>query len=653
MYKYFLILAISSISFAQPPWLKQIVSDSKSMTFDKRATIAILHQFADVEFSEKPKCFTHVKIAYKILHPDGKDQVDLMEPGSSTQTIENVKGWIVESDGQVASLTNNEIVKVSPFEDYAYYGDSYLLAASPAKIKVGSIVAYEYDLEETGLGALFQSFTFQVQEPVVNAVLTVKFPRGWDVKYKGMNADKVKIEKTAEKLIASVQHLDYVPEEPFMPPWYFITKQIYIAAQDGNDKNDRSIRQWKDVVDWTSTVFAVAIKPDTSVTNMCHSLVAKCRSPLDKISAITEFVQQKIRYVAVEVGKGAYQPRPATETLLHMYGDCKDKTALMCAMLSAAGIKAVPALASTTYPVQPELPAPFQFNHAIVAVSTAGIADHYKNANALVGEWLFIDPTDPTILIGDLPVSLQGTCALPLSVGQTELIKLPYDDAKDFLKCFNADATLNQDGSFAAAVTVEYRSNKAKQVKYEQSQSTTEKQIEQWRKFFELTVPGSKISEYKTSARNDTVRICYRLEGKNYLVQAGEYLLFKPGFFNEPSHITMSAKERQHMIWFGAPREAISRTVWHVPAIWQAEPDSITIQAIDAYWQIDGRLWCQDSTLLYNYRMKYTGYPYDVEKYGLAQEIDKKLSQCDGLTVFLRPREKMAKDTMQNKGAKQ
>jgi hypothetical protein len=505
---------------------------------------------------------------------------------------------------------------------------------------VGSIVAYEYDLEETGLGALFQRFAFQVQDPVANAVMTVRVPRGWDVKYKGINAENVQIEKTADQLVARAQNLAHVPEEPFMPPWYYLTKQLYIVAQDGDDKNNRSISRWLDVVDWASTVYETAIKPDTSVTNMCQAVIAKCISTADKISAITEFVQNKIRYVAVELGKGAYQPRPAPQTLLQMYGDCKDKTSLMCAMLSVAGIKAVPALVSASYPVQDELPSPFQFNHAIVAVSSEGIAEAFKNGGALAGGWLFIDPTDPTIMVGDLPTKLQGSHALPIAAGQTELIKLPYDDARDFFKCLAADAKLNLDGSFVASVNIEYRSNKAKQAQYEQSQSSVEDQIEQWHKIFELTVPTSRIADYTTTSTGDTARIRFRLEGRSYLVQAGPYLLLKPDFFAQPSHIELSATERHHLIWFGAPREAISRTTWHVPAIWRIEPDSLTIQANDENIQLGGRLLCQDSTLTYEYHMKYSGYPYDKDEYSQAQEIEKKLSQCDGLTVFLRPRDK-------------
>jgi transglutaminase-like putative cysteine protease len=634
------VAGLLSSSFAQPPWLKQLVIDSKNLTFDKQATLAVLLRSADVEFSEKPKCVTHVREVYKILHPDGKDQVDLHVSGSSTLSVENVKGWTVSPDGQVATLTNNDILKMSPFEDYAYYGDSYILAASPAKVRVGSIVAYEYDQEETGVGALFQSFKFQVQQPVVNAVITVKVPRGWDVKYKGINAEHVKIDKTAEKLVASAQNLSYVPEEPFMPPWHYITKQIYLVAQNGDDKNNRSISQWRDVVEWASTAYETAIKPDTSVTNTCQITIAHCTSTPDKISAITEFVQNKIRYVAVELGKGAYQPRPAPQTLLQMYGDCKDKTSLMCAMLTAAGIKAVPALVSASYPVQAELPSPFQFNHAIVAVSSEGIAEAFKNGGALVDGWLFIDPTDPTIMVGDLPTNLQGSRVLPISAGQTELVKLPYDDAKDFFKCLAADAKLNLDGSFVASVKIEYRSNKAKQAQYEQSQSSIEEQMEQWHKIFELTVPASSISDYATTMNGDTARISFQLEGRSYLVPAGPYLLLKPDFFDKPSHIELSAKERHHMIWFGAPREGISRTTWHVPAIWQVEPDSLTIQANDDYTQLKGKLRCQDSTLIYDYHMKYTGYPYSIDEYNQAQEIDKKLSECDGLTVFLRSRGK-------------
>src|SRR5437899_895658 len=43
-----------------------------------------------------------------------------------------------------------------------------------------------------------------------------------------------------------------------------------------------------------------------------------------KIRALAAFVQKDIRYVAIEIGIGGYQPHSAQDIFANRYGDCKD-----------------------------------------------------------------------------------------------------------------------------------------------------------------------------------------------------------------------------------------------------------------------------------------------------------------------------------------
>ena len=61
-------------------------------------------------------------------------------------------------------------------------------------------------------------------------------------------------------------------------------------------------------------------------------LAARLRAP-------AAFAQRDIRYVAIEIGIGAYQPHAARDVLLNRYGDCKDKVTLLAAMLQEVGIE--------------------------------------------------------------------------------------------------------------------------------------------------------------------------------------------------------------------------------------------------------------------------------------------------------------------------
>ena len=87
------------------------------------------------------------------------------------------------------------------------------------------------------------------------------------------------------------------------------------------------------------------------------------------MQAIADFVQHNIRYVAIELGIGGYQPHRAAEIFGHHYGDCKDKATAMSAMLHEIGVDSYyVVINSERGSVTPDMPANSGFNHVILAV---------------------------------------------------------------------------------------------------------------------------------------------------------------------------------------------------------------------------------------------------------------------------------------------
>lgn len=131
-----------------------------------------------------------------------------------------------------------------------------------------------------------------------------------------------------------------------------------------------------------------------------------------QIEILSAWVQDEIRYEALEFGRRAYIPKTARETIRDRYGDCKDHAVLLYAMLEAVGIDASLALVNLSQQVVPTLPNTDQFDHMIVIV---GQGDHRR----------FIDTTDKDLQLGQLPPrSMAGNYALALDA-VPKLIRIP------------------------------------------------------------------------------------------------------------------------------------------------------------------------------------------------------------------------------------
>ena len=132
-----------------------------------------------------------------------------------------------------------------------------------------------------------------------------------------------------------------------------------------------SIPSWDDLGDWIRSLNDPAAEPAPEITALAAKLTANKKDETERISALYTYVATRIRYVGVWFGAGRYQPHPAVTVLRNGYGDCKDQTVLLSALLRSAGFKAYPVLATPGLGIRlPDLPSPDQFNHEFVAVET-------------------------------------------------------------------------------------------------------------------------------------------------------------------------------------------------------------------------------------------------------------------------------------------
>ena len=63
-------------------------------------------------------------------------------------------------------------------------------------------------------------------------------------------------------------------------------------------------------------------------------------------------VQEKVRYLLIEMNGGGYRPTNADVTWSRRYGDCKAKTVLLIALLRELGVAARPVLVSMCTGIQ-------------------------------------------------------------------------------------------------------------------------------------------------------------------------------------------------------------------------------------------------------------------------------------------------------------
>jgi hypothetical protein len=124
---------------------------------------------------------------------------------------------------------------------------------------------------------------------------------------------------------------------------------------------------WQAVNQWAADLYSDSMTENGDVAAVAANLKRQSSSVADYITRSLFFVQNEIRYLGLELGENSHRPRDPREVLSKRYGDCKDKSLLLVTLLKMQGIRAWPALVSTSdrYRVNRGLPSPGAFDHVI------------------------------------------------------------------------------------------------------------------------------------------------------------------------------------------------------------------------------------------------------------------------------------------------
>lgn len=126
---------------------------------------------------------------------------------------------------------------------------------------------------------------------------------------------------------------------------------------------------WNQLARWASGLFKLDDQNNAELRAAAER-IRKLPTPEDRVEAALQFVQNEIRYFSVSLGESSHRPAQPDTVLTRRYGDCKDKSLLLIALLRQLDIEAKPVVlqAASRRRFDALLPSPQLFDHAIVQV---------------------------------------------------------------------------------------------------------------------------------------------------------------------------------------------------------------------------------------------------------------------------------------------
>ncbi|MEJ2635505.1 MAG: DUF3857 and transglutaminase domain-containing protein [Calditrichia bacterium] len=455
----------------------------------------------------------------KILDVRGQRFANIMIPYTPESQVENIRARTITPEGKIIALDKIKIFDVTLYPNFVFYSDQRAKIFTMPAAGKGSIIEYRYEINIRS--RTFKHYwNFQRDIPTLLSRFTLVKPSEWDLNYRLYGLDLKPDIKNGPKGFKSTytwQATDVpaLKSEFGMPPANELTAHLMLAPA--------GIKTWDDVSGWYDKLSEPQMKTGPRLRAAVEELTRGADSDEEKLRNIFDWVRDQVRYIAVEVGIGGYQPHAADEVFANQYGDCKDMTTLLCAMAREAGIEAHQVLVSTWQNGAPDttLPSPLHFNHAIAYCPTVGE----------MGTWM--DATEKGIPFGKVPWYDQGLPVLVIGKeGKAQIITTPKDKSENNGSAMRWDVTLDSSGNAIVEGQNKYYGALASEIRESLFYLSRDRQREWLQNDLAQRCSGIRLDSMQIeglSPVKDPLRIAYVFNTSQFGLLRSSKLIINPG----------------------------------------------------------------------------------------------------------------------------
>ncbi len=254
---------------------------------------------------------------------------------------------LVPNQNAYKKYSISEFTKTHEIGDGVFYDDFYSYNFNFPVVGKGSrLVTTSKTVTSDAYYPL--TFFFGGRIPVEHSMLTLTLPENVNINYKlfGYDTTVISFNKTRKGKSITYQWSascakSYIADDESPTVRYFTPHIIInISGYTYKDNYVSLLGSLQDLYAWDySKIRTLNTTPSPEIKHLVDSITAGQPNEREKVRQIFKWVQQNIKYVAIEDGDNGYVPREASLVLQRRYGDCKDKSSMLVTMLRAIGLK--------------------------------------------------------------------------------------------------------------------------------------------------------------------------------------------------------------------------------------------------------------------------------------------------------------------------
>lgn len=470
-----------------------------SVSLKKDADAVCRNYEHEFELIDIGKAIEKVHLVMTVLNENGDHFSKLMLPYDLSQKVKSISGRSYNALGVADDkLKSTAIQDVNYTAAGSVYDDIRLKFAEFKTTEYPYTVEYEYEIEHSEL------IRYPEWDPLDNYRLAIQksafsliFPQNVKIRYKEFNLPsncKKETNENGKTMIAwRVDTLSAWVDEPMSPSLVSVTPHVMCAPTSFMYHGTiGEMDSWKSLGSWCFGLLKGLDQLPESRKAEIKNLVGEVKDTVATVQTLYKYLQQRTRYVGIQLGLGGYKPFPAESVDKLGYGDCKSLSNYMKVLLNCAGIKSYYALAgagSNQGITMPDFPTINQNNHVILCVP-------------LSKDTLWLECTSQTQPCGFLGTFVRNRRVLLVTETGGIFARTPSLKADNNLQFRTASVTINPDGSMQSDAKTRFTGYQYDNV----SSQFTESQEDQKKELLEdFAIPGLVINSFSYNTKKEKI----------------------------------------------------------------------------------------------------------------------------------------------------
>ncbi len=444
------------------------------------------------------------------------------------------------------------------------------------------------------------------ETPILFYKLTIIVPEGRKLIFKSANgAPEPMIEGNIYTW--TIEDYDGFVPEPQGPRGRNVFPAVYYTT----------IKNWTLAADYIQKRVAPKILVDETVQAKTDEILGTLAGRT-AIDSLTYWVARNIKFIELELGDAGYIPNKASTVLENGYGDTRDRTVVLSALLKASGFDPKIALLSPrNVQIEKDVPAIGQLSRMIVTVNDPDNGERI---------WLWTE--DEYTPAGYLP-GFDGETALLVSPGKGELVEVPKINSGENNIVLGFDIEIGERGEMTGSMAAAFFGNYAidyRDIFHDASPRRREQKVES----FVSNLGGGKLVGEKPfeiegiDNLGDTPTLKVDFETEEYAFIQDEMMIFN--FPENPldfatMEIVTSLDEREEPLVLSTPFEEKYHFDVKIPPgyriAWVSEPMSIS----NNFGEITVNSSQDGDYVTYDITLKISDCWIETEDYSVARDL--------------------------------